>query len=212
MEDTKKKSVVEPEVKEVKLSAVEAADLEIKQLELEIKRAELAAKAAELEDRTLAIAERKFNAENMQQLRDERSMKIQDKTQKSKQNGQTLRATLQGETAHQMNCTHRKGGNGIQGFMQGKGQKDDHCLMRHMLPNGDTWQRCLRCAKTWKPPVRVDFTVNGTFDEAGYKLAGDVYKAALQLSTNSITSGGTQWRFSDDGEHFRTVTRSSTLR
>lgn len=203
MEDTKKKQSAE----------LEATELELKQLELQIKRAQLAAVEADLADKELAKAERKFNAENMQQLRDEREVSKQTKAMRAISQGQSLRATTQGEEAHQNKCTHRKGGNGIQGFMQGKGQKDDHCFQKHMFANGDVWQRCLRCSKTWKPPVRLDFTaVDGTFNQAGYDLAKQVYNAALSLSTNSVMSAGTQWRFSDDGEHYRATTRSVNLR
>ncbi len=208
----KKKNLVAAITSPVASTKTSAAT-EMEAMDLEIKKLELAQKKADLEAKQMEILERRANSQDLQERLAEREMKRETKGQRSKQNGDTLRSTGQQESARQTACTHRKGGNGIQGYVQGKGQKDDHSLMRHHFANGDVWQRCMRCGKTWKPPVKLDFTAkDGTFNEASYMTAQQVYKAALEMSSSTIPSGGTQWRFSDDGEHYRSTTRSTNLR
>ena len=70
----------------------------------------------------------------------------------------------------------------------------------------DWWIRCLRCAKTWKPPVKKNFS-----NDATYQAAWEAYRVAVNFQTRNGASSGYVFQFSDGGEYFREVTESATL-
>lgn len=173
---------------------------EIQALELETKRLELQAKQLE-------ILERQSNLQDVQERLAERELAREQKRQKSLSNGQILTQNAAAESAHQRKCNHRKGGNGITGVVGGEGADAQYAVLKHVFANGDTWIRCLRCGKTWKPQLREWHKSDAEFDRAQYE-----YDEALRFYTRNVTSGSAQFRFSDNGKYYRQVTANTSLR
>lgn len=182
--------VTAPAEKSAKLIAMEE---ELRQLELETAR--------------LAVLEKKANLEDLQERLAERQLKRETIRQASLTNGATLKALAEDDRKVQKRCNHKKGGNGAGGIVGGTGDSPDYALQPHTMMNGDMWIRCLRCGKTWKPPVKEHFE---TVEE--YVKALTEYEAAKLYPTKNTASGACQVRFSDNGAYFREVTRFTTLR
>jgi hypothetical protein len=163
--------------------------------------------AAELELKNLEILERRANIEDLNERLDERKNRRLAVRMTSVTNGQTLNAIAKEQEQMQRRCNHRKGGNGAAGVMSGQGDSLWFALMKHRMLNGDVWIRCMRCGKTWKPPVKSMFA-----DEAKYQAAVAEYEAAKLMPTNNSPSSSYAFSFSDGGQYFREVTASTNLR
>lgn len=191
--------------------SVKDMDIEIKRLQLEAQKLEL----LELQDR---IDERKLKKENI---------KLRSLT-----NGQTLKQLAVADEAAQLRCNHRKGGNGQDGIVGGQGDDSQHSVIKHTFCSGDTWVRCTRCGKTWKPPIEENFyfddkgvncppnsdvhgnLVNerGKFDQVRFIAAVAEYNAAVQFQTRNKPSSSYVFKYSDGGKFYRHITNSTTLR
>ena len=114
---------------------------------------------------------------------------------------QQERARISGEcltgrakALHQVqdSCNHRKGGyaNLKTGHisMGTDGGSGGFAVIKHTFAWGDTWVRCLRCGKWWKPPVRARFA-----HEEDYIDALIEYKEALKFPTCNAPSSDIQW-------------------
>lgn len=163
--------------------------------------------ALELEAKRLEIAEKNLNLEDLQSRIDDRKLKRETVRQVSITNGLSLKAIKDDELKAQNRCNHHKGGNGVAGIIGGQGDSLDYAVIKHVFLNGDVWVRCLRCGKTWKPPIKADFKT----DDA-YQLALMKYEQAKDFSTKNSTSSSYQFRYSDNGEYFRQIMRNTTLR
>jgi len=163
--------------------------------------------ALEVELKKLEVLEKQANLQDITERLAERELKRETKKQRSLTNGQTLKQLENGYEATQKRCNHRKGGDGANGVILGRGQDDQYAVLKHVFANGDTWVRCLRCAKTWKPPVHESYK-----SEELYLKAIAEYETALNFPTRNHTSGSIQFRFSDNGEYYRQVTASTNLR
>jgi hypothetical protein len=172
---------------------IEALELETKKLELEAKKLEILEKQANLQDIQERLAQRELDREN--------------KRQRSLTNGETLKQLSANDRAMQKRCNHKKGGNGANGVVAGQGDDSQFAVLKHTFGNGDMWVRCLRCGKTWKPPVRTDFS-----DEALFLKSVVEYETAINFQTRNVPSGSVQFRFSDNGDYYRKVTSGTTLR
>lgn len=162
--------------------------------------------ALEIEEKKLALRVQKANLEDMEQRLAERELKREAVRQEAYTKGATLGALSLNKGKHQKRCNHKKGGNGANGIVGGKGDAPDYAVAHHTFANGDTWVKCLRCHKTWKPPVRKEHK-----SIESYEIAQQVYRSALELQTRNTPSGGVQFRYSDGGEHYREVTSQVTL-
>lgn len=183
-----------PKKEETKVSKeIESLDLEAKKLELQAKQ--------------LEILERQANLQDVQERLAERELKRENKRQRSLTNGQTLKQLAANDNAAQKRCNHRKGGNGAQGVVAGQGDDSQYAVLKHTFANGDMWVRCLRCGKTWKPPIKDDFK-----DEASFLKAVVEYETAVNFQTRNVPSGSVTFRFSDNGAYYREMTKNSTLR
>jgi hypothetical protein len=200
--------------KETPLSA-EAVKLqqEILELELQAKKLEILERTANLEDVQERIADRKVTRET--------------RMQRSRTNGQTLRQIDNENAQMQKRCNHKKGGNGSAGVVGGKGDDNQYAVLKHTFANGDTWVRCLRCGKCWKPlpspvePLEEDFDSPQDYANATKeytKLLGvfnklnNEYLTALEFTTRNIASSSVLFRWSDNGEYYRKVTEQTNLR
>lgn len=182
-----------------------AVDTSAAQAKLDAMKTELL--ELELEEKRLAVKAQKANLVDLQERLDEREMKRETVRQKSVTNGATLRSIAQNEKSTQTRCNHRKGGNGVNGIIGGQGDDPNYAILVHSFCNGDKWIRCMRCGKTWKPPVESAYTTKEAYLDAYVE-----YKAALNFPTRNTPSGSVQFRFSDNGAYYREVTKDVTLR
>lgn len=160
----------------------------------------------------LQIKEAELRLQDLEETIAERQMKREIKRDRSKGYGQVLKQNDAQLKAAQDRCNHRKGGNGAEGVIGGQGDDPQFAVMKHRMPNGDVWVRCLRCAKTWKPPVKSEFTVDGKFNQESFNLALHIYQEAVAFPTRNQMSSSIVYGFSDGGEYFREVTKSTNLR
>ncbi len=169
---------------------------------------------AEYDSKVKELNLRKLEAENqdLEERLAEREMKRETKRQRSTNNGTVLRQIAASEKAAQDHCNHKKGGSGAEGFIGGQGDDSQYAILKHRMPNGDVWVRCLRCGKTWKPPVEENFTVKGKLDEEAYNAAQHEYELAVAFQTRNQMSSSIQFRFSDGGKFFRKTTKDVSLR
>jgi hypothetical protein len=168
---------------------------------------EIEAKELEITAKKLEILEKQANLQDLQERLAERELKRETKRQRCVTNGATLKSLAANEAAAQKRCNHKKGGNGANGVVGGKGDSPDYAVLQHTFANGDMWVRCLRCGKTWKPPLRDIYDT----DEA-YLADVASYQAAINFQTKNTPSSSCQFRFSDNGAYYREVTRDATLR
>jgi len=175
---------------------------EIAAIELSIKRAQLA-------DLELQKQERALNLEDLRGRVADRATKAKQKELDRKQQGITFAQQRAADEAKQSQCTHKKGGvvspRDMKVLSTG-GNSVQYAVIKHQMINGDFWVRCLRCGKTWLPPVKENFyfnekgkkvaPVDGVFSQEKFDAAEADYKRAVQFETNNSPSSSVQCRFS----------------
>lgn len=181
---------------------IKAAELKAKLMELEIKAQELEAKQLEIQERTYHIQDLKSKLADRA---------IREKQLKEDRESQGLAIRQQDSTDNYRFsvCTHRKGGtvsNRDARVLSTGGNSNQYAIIKHQMVNGDIWVRCLRCGKTWAPPVERNFFFNdkglkvapadGTFDKAKFAQAVEDYRRATMFETNNSMSTSVQCRFS----------------
>jgi hypothetical protein len=169
------------------------------EMEAEILQLELQAKRLEVEEKTA-------NLQDLRERLDERELKRESRRQKSVTNGVALKDTAERQAAQQSRCSHKKGGQGFEALSRG-GTDSQYAVIKHKFHTGDVWVRCLRCGKTWKPPIKSTFK-----HEADYLKAFADYQTALQFETRNIMSSSVVFQYSDNGQYARETMASTTLR
>ena len=197
--------------------AVSAASKEdpFAEIEVEFKRQQLIKQAAheermrqlEIEEKELSILEKKANLVDAKERQNEREMKRENVSMNSKTKGQALKSMTEADKQVQRRCNHRKGGNGLQGVVAGKGDAAQYAVMKHTFCHNDTWVRCLRCGKTWKPPLERSFK-----NKEDFYTAVAEYRVALEFQTLNSSSSSSQFGFSDGGANMREVMEPVSLR
>ena len=186
---------------EVTKSAVE----QLAEMELEIKRMELEAKKLELLDLRDRIDERKAKRESKGDL--------------ARVNGATIAQLADMEKKAQKRCNHKKGGRGAEAVVGGRGNDPNRAILKHIMCSGDTWIRCTRCGKTWKPVLRSWFDFDAQNNPVPEKLAQIAFEKAeaeyetmLEIDTSNTASSSYMFRWNDNGDYFKNMTRYTTLR
>jgi hypothetical protein len=187
------------EVKDIKKSS---ATEELAQLELQIKR-------EELEQLKLSRQEREYSIKDLKGRLAERDVKELQKKEDREAQGRTFAQQRGTDEARWKVCTHKKGGNVSQRDMRvlsTGGNATQYAVMKHQMINGDIWVRCLRCGKTWSPPLKSKFYFDvkgkqvplhmGEFDRIRFENAVIDYNRAVAFETNNTMSGSVQVRFS----------------
>lgn len=181
---------------------------QIKQAELAAKLLEIKIKQQALEAQTLEIEERTYHIKDLKaRLADRNVIEMQAKEDREHQG----RMFAQQDSMDQFNwgrCTHKKGGNVSPRdwtVLKTGGNAVQYAIMKHQMINGDIWVRCLRCGKTWNPPVEKNFffnaegknvaPVDGIFNKARFEKAAADYKEATMFPTNNSMSTSVQCRF-----------------
>lgn len=160
-----------------------------------------------LEEKQLAVEFQKAQLEDMRERLDERSLKRDQSKQRSLTNGATLKQLKQNDAHVQNRCNHRKGGNGMSGYLNGQGDDPQYAVIKHKISNSDLWVRCMRCGKTWKPPVQSAYKTAEEFQKAQFE-----YQEAVNFPTRNVTSSSIVFQFSDGGKQFREDNKDVTLR
>jgi len=179
---------------------VKSKQEELVELQLETARLEREAKQLEIRERTAHLQDLEEQLANRELARETRK-------QRSVTNGTTLNQLKAIDEATQRRCNHKKGGNGAQGVVGGQGDDSQYAVIKHTFGNGDMWVRCLRCGKTWKPAVRSHFKT-----EEEYLKAVVAYETAINFQTRNTPSSSVQFRFTDNGQYYREVTKNANLR
>lgn len=174
---------------------------------LENAKIERELKLLELEEKRLTVEAAKANLQDTRERLDERQLKRGVLASRSKTNGATIAALAANAKKVQNRCNHKKGGNGIPGYVGGQGNDSNYAVMKHTMCWGDVWVRCMRCGKTWKPPVEKFFDTKEEYLKAYVE-----YQTALEYQTNNSPSSSYQFRYSDNGAFAREVMQPSTLR
>ena len=213
---------------EVKPKVYASAAEEIAAIELSIKRAQLADIELQKQERELSIAEKRGTI-------NDRLNKQKQKEMDRSQSGRVFAAQKREDEAKQAACTHKKGGTVSQRNLQvlsTGGNSTQYAVIKHQMINGDMWVRCLRCGKTWLPPVKSNFyfnakgkqvaPVDGTFSAERFAAAGEDYRKAVSFETNNTPSGSVICKFSkwdekseqwvDATADYREAVKSTTLR
>lgn len=180
-----------PETKEGTAKAVEKDKLSKEEFDAQIAQ-------LQLESARLEIEYKKANLQDMAERLAERNLKRETVGQRAKINGATIKQLAHNRELVQARCNHRKGGNGAVGVIAGQGDDSQYAVLKHIMANGDTWVRCLRCGKWWIPPMKDSFETT-----EGYLGAVAEYQAALNFQTRNSTSSSVMFKWGDNGEFYR---------
>jgi len=143
--------------------------------------------------------------------------KEKDKEAAYKDRGRAIADKDNAQKQAQERCTHRKGGNGLDGVVSGQGDDAQFSVIKHRMLWGDVWVHCTRCGRDWKPPLKRDHTANGKFNETSYQIAYKEYQQALAFPTRNQMSSSGQFQFTptqpgvDAKETIRELMNDSTL-
>jgi hypothetical protein len=186
----------------------QAEPSELEKLQIEIAKAQLEALKLQQEEAIASLQEKRLNMQDIQDRLNDRKLKTADHGQKAYANGAALADANRVQKGRETKCNHRKGGNGQAGYVGGQGDDSQYAVMKHTLCNGDVNVRCMRCGKTWKPPIAEDFGD----DREAYLDAYADYKAACAFPTRNSPSSSVLFGYSDGGKFYREQTRHTTLR
>ena len=201
----------------------------------EIAAIELSIKKAQLEDIELQKQERALNIqETRARIGDRQNTQLQKQLDTTGR-GKTLAQQKLADETRWAACTHKKGGmvsaRNMSALSTG-GNAAQYAVIKHQMINGDMWVRCLRCGKTWLPPVKDNYYLNdkgkvvapkdGKFNAEKFAQAEVEYRRAVNFETNNSPSGSVQCRFSkwdeksgqwvDAAQDYRETVKSSNLR
>lgn len=217
-----------------KPSEMTAEQKELHALELEARKLEVQLKKQQLESLVLEQKEREYNIKDLQNRLSKRDHEEKQKKENLQAQGQTFAQDEAQDKLRWKICTHKKGGvvspRDMRVLHTG-GNKEQFAVLKHQMINGDVWVLCLRCAKTWKPPLESDFYLNakgisvapidGTFSRERFEQATFEYLQAVNFNTNNTMSTSVQCRFStldkdgrvmDAADKYRELVGASNLR
>jgi hypothetical protein len=201
----------------------------------ELAAIELSIKKAQLADLELQKRERELNIQDVRARIGDRETKAMQKTMDREAAGRTFAQQKATDEARWKVCTHKKGGvvsARNMSVLSTGGNSMQYAVIKHQMINGDMWVRCLRCGRTWLPPVKENFYFNakgkqvapkdGTFDAAKFQSTHEEYLRAVNFETNNSPSGSVQCRFTkwdekseqwvDATQDYRNSVASSNLR
>lgn len=202
-----------------------AEDKEIKRLEIEAKRMELEIKRKQLEAIELEQQERTYHIKDLKQRLADRDMKEKQAQEDRMSQGRTFAQQKATDELRFRMCTHKKGGvvtpRDTRVLSTG-GNKEQYAVIKHQMINGDIWVRCLRCGRTWAPPIEKNFFFDergvqvapqdGTFDRTKFAEAQMRYLEATMFNTNNSMSTSVQCRFSRIDKDGRLIDAADTYR
>ena len=181
---------------------------QIKQAELAAKLMELEIKRQELEAKSLEIQERKYHIQDLKREAADREITEKQLKEDREQQGRTIAQQDATDKYRFSICTHIRADwyRLATNASLDRRQAAQYAVIKHQMINGDIWVRCLRCGKTWAPPVMNNFffdakgrsvaPVDGEFSKDKFEKAVEDYKKATMFETNNSMSTSVQCRFS----------------
>lgn len=191
-------------------------------------------KRLEIELLELQKLERQYSIKDLKSRITERDLKEMQTQQNREAQGRTFAQDEATDAYAWKICTHKKGGTASgrdMRVLKTGGNSNQYAVLKHQMINGDIWVRCLRCSKTWTPPVKENFyfskgkvvaPADGVFDAVKFEQAELEYMRACNFETNNSMSGSVQCRFTefdpqsgkmvDAAETYRLNVSSSNLR
>lgn len=168
---------------------------------------------AELERRAIFIDldYKELNRELVKSQTEQLKMKQAQNRDKFFSRGQELKKTDRDQQRQQANCSHRKGGRGIESLIKG-GNAPDYAIIKHLLPWNEWFVRCQRCGKTWKPVHAEDYDMESKAEREAYETAKAEYATARAWPTDNIESTGITFQWDDGGKLAHENTKDVTLR
>ena len=189
---------------------------------------------ADAELKQLELEERRYHIKDLKSRIEVRELKEMQVQNDRASQGRTFAQDEATDAYKWAVCTHRKGGLVSQRDMRALttgGNEDQYAVIKHQMINGDIWVRCLRCCRTWSPPVEEKFFFrdgkvvapqDGVFDAAAFAKAQMEYQIAVAFPTRNSMSGSVQCRFTqfnvttkrheDAADVYRKNLKDSTLR
>jgi hypothetical protein len=176
------------------------------------------------EERIAMREERRLNLSDLTTRVADRKNEEEQKKQEREAQGRVFNAQATDDKNKWKACSHKKGGKvsatDLSVLSKG-GTHANYAVIKHRMINSDLWVRCLRCARTWLPPIKENFYFEvigkkadgtpvygdrrmpsdgpqtGTFLLDRFELAEKEYKEACNFPTNNTDSASVQVRFSD---------------
>ena len=194
--------------KKVEVPVESVAD-QLARVQLENAKLEQENLLAEKEAKKLEKIEREYHIKSLKSNIADRELSDKQAQLDRQQQGQTFAQQDATDRYNWSQCTHRKGGmasaRDVRCLTTGGNDAGQYAVIKHQMINGDIWVRCLRCGKTWSPPIERNFFFrngvvvaqqDGTFDKVKFEAAKVEYMQAVQFPTRNGTSGSVQCRFS----------------
>lgn len=173
----------------------------------------------------LEIEERQYHIQDLKAKIADRDIREKQITEDRAAQGKTIAQQEATDNYRFSVCTHRKGGMASPrnlNVLYTGGNAAQYAVMKHQMINGDIWVRCLRCGKTWAPPVEANFhfddkgrrvaAKDGLFNKARFDAAVEEYKKATMFETNNSMSTSVQCRFSRVDKDGRVVDAADVYR
>jgi hypothetical protein len=197
---------------------IKLAELQARELELEIKKQQLEALKLEQE-------ERKYHIKDLKATIAERELREKQLQEDRAAQGRTFAQQEATDNYRFSICTHRKGGKvnaRDNRVLHTGGNGEQFAVIKHQMINGDIWVRCLRCGKTWNPPVEKNFffdakgrnvaPADGSFNKAKFDKAVEQYETAVMYPTGNSMSTSVQCRFTTLNEQGQKVDAADVYR
>lgn len=220
-----------------KLAELRAKEIELeeKEINLQIKKQELENKKKESESLDLKRTESEYNIKDLKARIADRAHEDLQAMEDRAQQGRTFGQLDAIDRFNWTNCSHKKGGvvsaRDMRALTLG-GNKEQYAVIKHQMINGDIWVHCLRCKRTWLPPVESNYYFtekgkncapkDGTLNQELFNKVKAQHLEAIQFQTNNTPSGSVVCRFSqieegtgreyDANGQYRENVRSSNLR
>lgn len=193
---------------EIKKHNPESVDDQLKRVQLENAKLEQENLLAEKEAKRLEKIEREYHIKSLRSNIEDRELDDKQRQLDRAAQGRTFAQADATDEYNWKHCTHRKGGmasaRDVRCLTRGGNDAGQYAVIKHQMINGDIWVRCLRCSKTWAPPVEKNFYMrggkvvapaDGVFDVDAFKKAQQEYMEAVNFPTRNSMSGSVQCRF-----------------
>ena len=157
---------------------------------------------AELERRALFtdIDYKDFQRELVKRQTEQMRMKDAENRDKFWSRGRELKNTAAAQKRQQDNCSHLKGGKGIQALITGGTDMSDAALIRHLFPWNEWKARCQRCGKTFAAPRPEDFDLSKPEDKAAFDKQKAEFDWAMKAPSNNSASTGITFQHHSEDE------------
>jgi hypothetical protein len=167
----------------------------------------------ELERRTAILKAQQAEADlqDVKDRLDDRKTKRTTREESFKSRGRELTSTKRSQEKHQSQCSHRKGGRGLEALQKG-GTASDFAVIKHLMPWNEWYLRCQRCGKTWKPPHKDDYQMDTPEGKEAFEATLKEYREAMAFPSDNSPSSGITFQWDDGGKFVHENVKEVNLR